>query len=403
MKILLVDDAPDMRLVMKHTLEKMGHHITVTEDGRQAWNCLQHDAFHVVITDWEMPHMDGIELCQHIRAASFLNYIYIILLTGRSGKHNLITGMEAGADDFATKPVVQDEMAVLLHAAERVILLEKTLEQKNRHLATANHALKQARQETLRDLHNAATLQMGILPAQKQIGPLHYAWFFRPAKMVGGDTFNYFPLTKNLQFFYTVDVSGHGISPALLSMYLSNLLTSTADQNHQQWLAGDEKTIKQTLVAMLDSFNTHLVDLSDHYFTMILGIIDTKSRQLYLIQAGHPKPFMVDRASGQAQEIDCTGFPVGLLPNVEYEVTTHPFTPESRLVLFSDGMFEMLDKQGKNITEDELGKVLQASVVATAIETVAAVCEHFSIDNNQLNQPDDVSMLMIDFEKAAPV
>jgi sigma-B regulation protein RsbU (phosphoserine phosphatase) len=400
MKILLVDDAPDMRLVMKRTLQLMGYQITVAEDGEQAWHYLQTTVFHVVITDWEMPNMDGTELCRRIRAGQFPNYVYIILLTGRSGKHNLITGMEAGADDFATKPVEQDEMSVLLRAAERVIRLERKLEQKNQHLAAANHALQQARDETLRDLCNAATLQMGILPTQKQIGPLHYAWFFRPAKMVGGDTFNYFPLTENLQFFYTVDVSGHGISPALLSMYLSNLLTSTADQNHQQWRDGDEKTIKQTLLEMLNFFNTHLVNLSDHYFTMILGVIDTNARQLYLIQAGHPKPFMVDRASGRAQEMDCTGFPVGLLANVEYEVTTHPFTPESRLVLFSDGMFEMLDKQGKNITEDELGKVLQTSVVATAIETVAAVCEYFSIDNNRLNQPDDVSMLMIDFEKA---
>ncbi|MEZ5535958.1 MAG: SpoIIE family protein phosphatase [Thiolinea sp.] len=398
MNILLVDDALDMRLVMKRTLELMGYNITIAEDGGQAWQYLQNGVFHLVITDWEMPNMNGPELCRHIRSAKFPNYIYIILLTGRSGKHNLITGMDAGADDFATKPIERNEMAVLLRAAERVIFLERALEKKNQHLADANKSLKKARDETLCELKNAATLQMGILPSQKHSGALDFAWFFRPAKLIGGDTFNYFPLNDHLYFFYTVDVSGHGISSALLSMYLSNLLTSATDKNDNKWLSGDGTVIRKTLLKMLQSFNAHLLNLSDHYCTMILGVIDTQHEQLYLVQAGHPKPYLINKKAECVEEIDCTGFPVGLLPDVEYEVISTAFRPGNRLVLFSDGWFEIPYQKGQVITSNVLKKALKHSIAAKAEKAVDDVCDYFSIAQNMNNQPDDLSMLMIDFQ-----
>jgi len=398
MKILLVDDALDMRLVMKRTLTLMGHQVTVAEDGVEAWNYLQNDTFQTVITDWDMPNMDGVELCRHIRSAKFPHYTYIILLTGRSGKHNLIAGMDAGADDFATKPMERDEMEVLLRAAERVISLERRLEQQNHDLAQVNQSLEAARDETLRDLHNAATLQMGILPTQKQIGQLDYAWFFRPAQMIGGDTFNYFPMNERFQLFYTVDVSGHGISAALLSMYLSNLLTSTADQACNQNCEGTEASIKENLANMVSSFNTHLLDLTDHYFTMILGVIDTAEHRLYFVQAGHPMPFLVNRSTQKVEELECTGFPVGLVPGVEYEVMSYSFPPESRLVLFSDGLFEMVDDNEQPLLNTDLEAALKTSITDTACETVKSICNAFLVDNYEETQPDDLSVMVIDFK-----
>lgn len=399
MKILLADDALDMRLVMKRTLTLMDHQVTVAEDGAQAWDYLQNEVFQVVITDWDMPHMDGVELCRHIRAAKFPNYIYIILLTGRSGKHNLITGMDAGADDFATKPMERDEMEVLLRAAERVISLERRLGQQNHDLAQVNESLEKARDETMRDLRHAAALQMGILPVQQQTGALDFAWFFRPAQMIGGDTFNYFPMNERLQLFYTVDVSGHGISAALLSMYLSNLLTSTADQTCSQWCVGSESSIKENLAKMLRFFNEHLLNLTDHYFTMILGVIDTSEHRLHFIQAGHPMPFLVNKSTGTVEELNCTGFPVGLVPDVDYEVMSYPFPPESRLVLFSDGLFEMLDANGQPLLNSNLDAVLKTSVTSSADETVRSICRHFLMDGYEKNQPDDLSVMVIDFKE----
>ena len=109
MNILVVDDARDMQLILRRILTLMGHQVVLANHGQEAWELLQQHNFQLVISDWLMPVMDGPTLCRTIRAAELPYYVYIILLTGMSGKQNLILGMDAGADDFATKPIVREE------------------------------------------------------------------------------------------------------------------------------------------------------------------------------------------------------------------------------------------------------------------------------------------------------
>ena len=401
MKILLVDDALDMRLVMKRTLLLMGHDVTLAEDGEAAWERLQHESFQVVITDWVMPRMDGPALCRRIRQTQFPNYIYIIMLTGMSGKLNLIAGMDAGADDFANKPVERVEMDVLLRAAERVISLEKRLEQQNRSLSETNDRLREAQDIIQRDLRHAAALQTGILPTQKQLGPLNIAWFFRPASFIGGDTFNFLPLGNDCYLFYTVDVSGHGISSALLSMYLANLLSTSAEQLELPCTHTGREALKEEMSRLVGKFNTHLLtmlDFSDHYFTMLLGVIDVQAQQVHLVQAGHPKPFVVDTRQQLVKELDYTGFPVGLVPGVDFETYTHPFGPGQRLAVFSDGLFEMRDSDGLPLDEKRLAAALQDSAGLSVEAAMQAIC-HLWLGQQDVpaDQPDDLSLLIVDF------
>ncbi|MGB0845376.1 MAG: PP2C family protein-serine/threonine phosphatase [Thiolinea sp.] len=400
MKILLVDDALDMRLVMKRTLTLMGHDVTVAEDGEAAWELLQQDSFQVVITDWVMPRLDGPGLCRRIRESSFPHYLYIIMLTGLSGKPNLIAGMDAGADDFTNKPIERDEVEVLLRAAERVISLESKLEQQNESLAEANRSLQKTQDEVQQDLRHAAVLQKGILPGQKQVGNLDFAWFYRPASFIGGDTFNYFPLDEDTCLFYTVDVSGHGISSALLSMYLSNLLTSAGNGANHTVLTGENHSVGSELSQLVTSFNEHLqdvLDFSEHYFTMILGVINTRKQQLHFVQAGHPKPFLIDTAAAQVTELDCTGFPVGLIPQAEYEAVSFDFPPGSRLVLFSDGLFELTKPgSGTLYSEEDLATEMRDSAHLSATEAINQICDRWALDNSVIEQPDDLSLLIVD-------
>ncbi len=402
MKILLVDDAADMRLVMRRTLSLMGHDVRVVEDGAEAWKLLQQESFQVVITDWMMPNMDGPGLCRHIRDGEFPHYIYIIMLTGRSGKVSLIAGMDAGADDFANKPVERAEMEVLLRAADRVISLEKRLEEQNRCLQEANAGLHKAQDEIQRDLRHAAALQTGILPIQKQLGPLNIGWFFRPASFIGGDTFNYLSLGNDCYLFYTVDVSGHGISSALISMYLTNLLTSASERLGHACACGGRGGLTLDMATLVEDVNAHLLDtldFSEHYFTMILGVIDTRLEQLHLVQAGHPKPFLIDTRSCQVTELDCTGFPVGLIPGAQFETYSYPFKPGSRLGLFSDGMFEMKDRQGEPLNEQHLALALGSSAHLPAGEAVDSICQVWlGEEHTDADQPDDLSFVIVDFD-----
>lgn len=143
MNILVVDDAPDTRLIIKSVLLKLGHTVTTAEDGEEAWSLLcKRDDFQIVVSDWVMPNLDGLGLCQRIRREPFSKYTYIILLTGMSGKTNLISGIAAGADDFATKPINSEELEVRLRSAKRILDLEQTLAEQNDALEQANKQLK---------------------------------------------------------------------------------------------------------------------------------------------------------------------------------------------------------------------------------------------------------------------
>src|SRR5262245_45751926 len=104
MKILIADDDSVSRHFLQYYLEKWGYGVTAASDGAEAWRVFEAGNFPMVITDWMMPELDGAELLRRIRASQRRGYVYAILLSARSQKEDLVEGMEAGADDFLTKP-----------------------------------------------------------------------------------------------------------------------------------------------------------------------------------------------------------------------------------------------------------------------------------------------------------
>jgi signal transduction histidine kinase len=142
-KVLIADDEAVSRFRLKSFLEKWGHEVVTAGDGAAAWDLFGQGDFAVVITDWVMPEMDGLELIRHIRSCQRPGYVFIILLTAKVQKEDLIQGMEAGADDFIGKPFDQEELRVRLRAGERIVQLEKTLAEQNRALRQAQAAMIQ--------------------------------------------------------------------------------------------------------------------------------------------------------------------------------------------------------------------------------------------------------------------
>ncbi|HXG31528.1 MAG TPA: response regulator, partial [Thermodesulfobacteriota bacterium] len=128
MRILIVDDDNDSRFLLMQTLRRLGHEVISAVNGVEAWEVLEREEIGFIISDWMMPRMDGLELCRRIRAARFPRYIYVILLTAKDNKNELIEGMKAGADDFLVKPFNVGELDVRIKAGERVLRLERDLE-----------------------------------------------------------------------------------------------------------------------------------------------------------------------------------------------------------------------------------------------------------------------------------
>ena len=127
MKILIAEDDTVSRLLLNATLKKLGHEVLAMENGRDAWSAWQEEHFPLLISDWMMPHVDGLELCRLIRAKGRTEYTYIILLTALGGKGSYLAGMEAGADDFITKPFDEEQLSARLRVAKRILDLQAAL------------------------------------------------------------------------------------------------------------------------------------------------------------------------------------------------------------------------------------------------------------------------------------
>ncbi len=135
MNILIADDDATNRLILRRFLEKWGYQVTATENGAQAWEAMQAAQVPgIALLDWMMPEMDGIEICRRLRAQSGAPYIYVILLTAKSQKQDILAGFAAGADDYLSKPFDTDELAARVRAGLRVVELHAELLQSRQKL-----------------------------------------------------------------------------------------------------------------------------------------------------------------------------------------------------------------------------------------------------------------------------
>lgn len=143
MKILIAEDDPISRKILQTILTKQGNDVTAAEDGLKALEALRKETPDILITDWMMPDLDGLQLSRQVRALDLPSYVYIILLTALTEKERIIEGLDAGADDYVTKPYDKTELLARVRAGERVIELERSLRQKNAELSDALAQVKQ--------------------------------------------------------------------------------------------------------------------------------------------------------------------------------------------------------------------------------------------------------------------
>jgi len=394
MNILIVDDAKDMRFIMCSIVKKLGHTFAEAIHGEDAWSKLKLSRFDAIICDWQMPKLDGPGLCQRIRDYDFPNYIHIILLTGLSGKKNILDGINAGADGFASKPVDLEEIRIRLTAAQRVVTLENDIAEKNK-------ALEKAHEHIKKDLRAAASTQFKSLPEPLNEGSIKTDWFYKPAVYIGGDTFDYYKTQNGCLVFYSVDISGHGISAAMLSM---SLQVSLGLKRGLYGGAVTRERLEEIPALFASNLNKRLLEQgSDHYLTMLFGIIDMHTNKVYFVQAGHPHPYINKQRNNTILPFEVNGFPIGLFDGADYETQVIQMEKGDQFIIYSDGISEnksMINDElleGNNLTAHfDAIKHLNASDMNKAISTQW-------LSPKQLEElPDDVSFLIIEFDTPTP-
>ncbi len=129
--ILLAEDDPVTRMLMTRFLKKAGYEVDAAADGSEALDKMLKRYYPILVTDWEMPGLDGVSLCKAVRSMQLDGYVYALLLTARDSKEHIIAGLEAGADDYLIKPVHEAELIARLNAGRRILALEHSLRAAN--------------------------------------------------------------------------------------------------------------------------------------------------------------------------------------------------------------------------------------------------------------------------------
>jgi sigma-B regulation protein RsbU (phosphoserine phosphatase) len=378
-RVLVVEDDPGLLPVLASVVEGFGFEVRTARDGREAWERLRAEHCSIVLTDWIMPEMDGLELVRAIRSRVETANLWVVMLTGQSDDQAFAQGMDAGVDDFLTKPWRPEELGARLKVARRHTLLQEQLEQTNRVLRRSNRELELYHARVSRELEAAARVQRALLPGEVEPWDgVDIAWSLRPCEELAGDILNVMRLTEDRLGVYVLDVSGHGVSAALLSAQVGRLLG--ADPSQSRLLCRGRGRYRQP-VAPIDVVR-QLNDLfpmdpqRPQFFTLVYGVFEVDTGRFVFSSAGHPGPVVV-RADGRTEEFVLPGTPVGMLQVGRWDQCDIVLQPGDHVALISDGVVEAESPDGEVFGTDRLRSALSRAdgggAQAQCLEALAAV------------------------------
>lgn len=398
-KVLIVDDSRAQRMLIASGLR--GHDFTVlqAESGDQALALCASEDIDLVLSDWMMPGMTGVDFCRALRARPSDRYVYFILLTSKTDKAAVTEGLDVGADDFLAKPVDPGELRARIRAGERVIAMERTL-RRNNVLLTDTLAKLQAVYETLdRDLIEARNLQMSLLRERSHVfaeGAI--SLLLRPSGPVGGDMAGYFEITPGLIGLYAFDVSGHGVTSALLTARLSGLLSGASPDHNiaiARGSAGPEPRPPDQVAWAMNRLMLSDIQ-TERYVTLAYAVIDRSNGRVSLVQAGHPHP-MVQHADGTVTVLGEGGLPVGLLDGATYESFETRLRPGDRLILVSDGITECPNPEGVELGHEGLATILTRLADLRGQTMLDAMMWELARWHGTEDFPDDISCALFEY------
>ncbi|MBW4520957.1 MAG: SpoIIE family protein phosphatase [Scytolyngbya sp. HA4215-MV1] len=319
--ILIIDDDPIIRVVLQRSLQGQQYEVITASTGEEGIAKAKQFRPALIICDWVMPRIDGLEVCRQIKAYPELSTTFFILLTSRVALEDRIRGLDTGADDFLSKPVEMSELKARVRAGLRLHQVTRDLQNQKQKLES--------------ELSEAAEYLRSLLPPPLT-GTITIDARFIPSQQLGGDCFDYYWLDPDYLAIYLLDVSGHGLGAALPSVSILNLLRSQSlpDVNFYQPDA--------VLRALNEIFQ--MSDQNNRYFTIWYGVYNQTKRQLVYASAGHPPAVLIPGATHQptpCKLLKSPDIPVGIFPDSKFGYYRCEIEKASTLYIFSDGAYEI--------------------------------------------------------------
>ena len=363
-RILVIDDNEMNRDLLARRLERSGYTVDTSDGGITGLEMLQNGDYHLVMLDIMMPDIDGLTVLKRIREHFSREDLPVIMATARDEGSDLALALSLGANDYVIKPL---DFKVVLARVENVL-----------GYAQAVSALTRANEHMNRDIEAAARVQSSLLPSEQiDIEGAECIWLYRPCDELAGDGLNVFRRDEEHVAMYVLDVSGHGVAAALLSVSVTHHLSQLV-RHHHSAEPGDSPgaaIISPASLAVDLNRLFPMESVGQHYFTFLYGVLNTETRTFRFVSAGSPGPLVV-HADGSADVHDVPAVPIGMFPESEYSDTVIELRAGDRLYLYTDGLYEE-----RNIeTREQFGRERMCA------ELCAASGEPFKSSLNRLMQ-----------------
>ena len=390
--ILVVDDTPANLQVLAGMLKDRGYKVRPVPSGKLALLAAERDPPDLILLDINMPEMNGYEVCEYLKADTKLKGIPVIFISALTEQLDKVKAFAIGGVDYLTKPFQMEELHARVETHLKLRRLQLELEEANARLAKINERMS-------RDLKAAAKIQETFLPRDlPRVPGMDFAWIYRPCDELAGDGLNIIPLGDGRFGLYVLDVSGHGVASALLSVTLSRLLSPPPDPSSiliQNGKGGDPIDVKSPAVVAAHLNSLFPFDAATEQLTsMVYGILNTATGEFRYVSAGHPGPVHLS-SSALPAILESDGFLIGLADDT-YEERSVRLKQGDRLYLYSDGVPEAMNPAGEQFGNARLLAAIGQARSETLQMSVVFILEEISRWHGSASPQDDISIVAVE-------
>ncbi len=379
-RILLVEDSSTMRRMLSTLLKEEGYEVTTANDGVEGLE-LAHNEPHpdLVLTDFEMPELDGPGLCRGMKEDVRLRAIPVLMLTTLSDTRDKIRGLDAGADDYIEKPKSPDavqELFARIRAQFRIADLRRELSERNRQLESAQKKLNF-------ELDLARKVQFALMPRPpKPRGVLRAAVRYTPANQLGGDVYDFYRLENSRLGILVADVSGHGVNSAMLSGMVKALAAplSLAVLEPGELLAGLDVAAEQFFP-------------EGYFCTGFYLIADEETGLVRYAGVGHPPAIIVGPKGPRVLQSNPGMLGIGMVDGTAGSVDR--LEPGESMVIYTDGLTDAMDPGDVIFGEERLKTLLQSHFGADPLEILNQVDLAVNSHTAPGRAADDINIIVL--------
>jgi len=378
--ILSIDDDAATRKYFKTILEENNYKVIEAVNAQKGIEVFKSESPDLVLLDLRMPGMGGLEALKYFTE----NYpdTPVIVASATDSIDDVVESLRIGAWDFVIKPM--HSYNILLHQTQKA-LERSTLRKQN---AEYHNLLLEALNKLKKELESGKNIQMKLLPeSQSKFGDFNFESLVLPSLYLSGDFVDYFKVNENYSAFYIADISGHGVSSALVTVFLKSFMNNAKEEFSQK----HNKNILKPAY-LLQTLNTELLKEDFGKFsTLFYGTIDHKKNTLTYCNAGH-YPAPIFNSNGKSRLIESSDIPVGISSDAQYNEKNIKLSKKFSLVFFSDGILDILPQD----------------MLDEKIEFLKDLCgpnrkdfDYFisSLKENASGLPDDITVLAIERNK----